>query len=120
MCNLWQEEGETGEKVQQVSSAAICDSLKSDCVWFADSCCLLAVVGLHRFIEIKLHFFCKANINKLERLTGVNLTHVFSVGILDFLWLWNERRKNWSEWTKNCEDTQGCFLEELRKDINLK
>lgn len=51
LCNLWQEgEGRRKKKKRQrVASAAICDSLKSDWFWFADSCCLLAVVGLPRF-----------------------------------------------------------------------
>lgn len=64
LCNLWQkEEGARGEKAQVPS-----DSMKSDWLWFADSCCLLADVGLHRF-GFYASVFCKANTNKLDRLT---------------------------------------------------
>lgn len=62
LCVTYQEEG-----TNWVPS----DSIKRDWLWFADSCCLLADVGLHRF-GFYASVFCKTNTNNLERLTRAN------------------------------------------------
>lgn len=106
LCNLWQEGEGTREKKKKGSELL---QLQFVTHWKVIGFGLLTAAACWQLwaypgLISMLRFSCKANINKLESLTWVNSIRVFSPAeILNFLWLWNGGRRNWTQRMKNSE-----------------